>query len=275
MIKFILVILFFCSALVNNENIESFFLFINNSFFNNLILCGIIPIKIYDDLKNPNNFRSDLHKVGGVYGIVNISNPNKIKQYIGSSKDLYHRLMDHLKGRVSNSRLQRSIAKYGIQNFKIYIYYFHLDASVILTDIETEVIKSFPFDTLYNYKKEAKSLLGYKHTIRAIKKMKSRFKIKSNHPMFGKTHDSFALSKISKPGVLNPMYGKTHSIETKLKISIAKSKSPVNLYDKENKLIQTFKNQVELSNFLKLSKSTISRYLKSRKLILNKYYIKN
>ena len=161
-------------------------------------MCGIIPIKIYDDLKNPNNFRSDLHKVGGVYGIVNISNPNKIKQYIGSSKDLYHRLMDHLKGRDSNSRLQRSIAKYGIENFKIYIYYFHLDASVILTDIETEVIKSFPFYTLYNYKKEANSTLGYKHTVKAIKKMKLRYKDKTKHPMYGKNHDSFALSKISK-----------------------------------------------------------------------------
>ena len=26
--------------------------------------------------------------------------------------------------------------------------------------------------------------------------------------MFGKTHTSFALSKISKPGNLNPMFGK-------------------------------------------------------------------
>ena len=68
-------------------------------------MAGIIPIKIYDDLTNNKNLRSDLHRVGGVYGIVNISKPEKIKQYIGSSKDLYHRLMDHLKGRDSNSRL--------------------------------------------------------------------------------------------------------------------------------------------------------------------------
>jgi group I intron endonuclease len=67
--------------------------------------------------------RADLHKVGGVYGIVNITNPKKIRQYIGSSLDLYHRLMDHLKGRDSNSRLQRSIAKYGIENFKIFIIF--------------------------------------------------------------------------------------------------------------------------------------------------------
>lgn len=52
------------------------------------------------------------------------------------------------------------------------IYYWHKDPAVILTDIETEVIKSFPFENLYNYKKEATSLLGYKHTIASIEKMK-------------------------------------------------------------------------------------------------------
>lgn len=48
-------------------------------------------------------------------------------------------------------------------------------------------------------------MLGYKHTLEAILKMKQRYKNKSNHPMFGKTHDNFALSKISKPGKLNPV----------------------------------------------------------------------
>ena len=70
------------------------------------------------------------------------------------------------------------------------------------------------------------------------------------------------------------MFGKNHSIETKLKISLSKSKVPIGLYDTNNNLIKTFINQVELSNFLNLNKSTIGRYLKSEKLILNKYYIK-
>jgi group I intron endonuclease len=78
-----------------------------------------------------------------------------------------------------------------------------------LSDIETVFIRSFPFENLYNYKKEANSLLGYKHTIEAIEKMKLRFIDKSNHPMFGKIHTSFALSELSKPGNLNPMLKKT------------------------------------------------------------------
>jgi len=129
------------------------------------LLSGILPLKVYNNLYNPDKFRKEINKIGGVYGLVNIYNPNKIKQYIGSSKDLYQRLMDHLKGRDSNIRLQRNISKYGIDNFQFVIYYWDLDPSVILTDIETEVIKSFSFESLYNFKKEANSSLGYKHTI--------------------------------------------------------------------------------------------------------------
>ena len=146
---------------------------------NNLIkecysLLGVLPIKVYKDLTRPENFKIELHKLGCVYGLVNISDSTNIKQYIGSSKDLYQRLSDHLKGRDSNSRLQRSISKYGIEKFHFFIYYMHEDPAVILTDIETEVIKSFPFEDLYNYKREATSSLGYKHTIEAIEKIKKK-----------------------------------------------------------------------------------------------------
>lgn len=129
-----------------------------------------------------------------------------------------------------------------------------------MTDIETVFIKSFPFENLYNYKKEANSLLGSQHTIEAIEKMKLRYIDKSNHPMFGKIHTSFALSEISKPGNLNPMFGKKnkkHSIESKLKMSLAKSKLSIGLYDLDNNLIKTFINQIELAKYFNLNKSTI------------------
>jgi hypothetical protein len=48
------------------------------------------------------------------------------------------------------------------------------------------VISSFPFSSLFYFKKKANSMLGYKHTKQAIEKMKSRFVNKTNHPMFGK-----------------------------------------------------------------------------------------
>jgi hypothetical protein len=49
------------------------------------------------------------------------------------------------KKKSSSIKLQRSIAISGVSNFKFVIYYFYEDLSVILNDIETEVINSFPF----------------------------------------------------------------------------------------------------------------------------------
>ena len=77
---------------------------------------------------------------------------------------------------------KRSILKHGITSFNFVIYYYHEDPAVILTDVETKVIQSFPFEELFNFKKEADSMLGYKHTAEAIEKMKLRFVDKTNHP---------------------------------------------------------------------------------------------
>ena len=73
----------------------------------------------YSDLLE---MRKDLQNVAGVYGIINTKTS---QQYIGSSSNLQRRLMEHIVGRDSNKRLQRSIKKYGLNNFKIVIYYFY------------------------------------------------------------------------------------------------------------------------------------------------------
>ena len=91
--------------------------------------------------------RKELKNKAGVCGIINTKSS---KQYIGSSLNLYSRLMDHIKGRDSNLRLQRSIHKEGLKLFKKVVFYFHNDPAVLLTDIETTVISAFPFSSLYN-----------------------------------------------------------------------------------------------------------------------------
>lgn len=196
------------------------------------------------------------------------------KHYIGSSINLYERIRDHIKNQDSNVRLQRSIKKYGINSFILIIYYIQTDSNILLTDVETQVIKSFPKKSLFNFKMEATNLLGYKHTKKAISKMKLRFTNKENHPMFGKSHSAEALLRISKPGLLNPMFGKQHSLITKNKISLALSKRPIGLYSLDNKLIKVYMNQVELAKEYKVFKGTIGRYLRSGKIFEKKYLIK-
>jgi group I intron endonuclease len=117
-------------------------------------------------------------------------------------------------------------------------------------------------------------MLGYKHTAEAIEKMKLRFVDKTNHPMYGKNHTLEALSLISKPGALNPMFGKNHTVETRKKISEVMSKNPLALYDLENNLIKTFRNQVELAAEFGVHKTTVSRKVRSGKIFNKKYYVR-
>ena len=109
--------------------------------FLNMILISIILVEL-------KILKKDLGNLGGVYGIIHVKSS---KQYIGSSLNLYSRIMDHIKGRDSNLRLQRSIKKYGLNSFNIVIYYFHNDPAVLLTDIETAVCVRTLLSLFLNY----------------------------------------------------------------------------------------------------------------------------
>ncbi|MVB68763.1 hypothetical protein DYH53_28770, partial [Klebsiella pneumoniae subsp. pneumoniae] len=92
---------------------------------------------------------------GGIYSFINKTNG---KQYIGSAKDLYIRLNEHLSKRKSNSALQAAILKHGLDNFYFCIYEYFSSAREnkatslkLLTDLETMYIKKFEFSNLYNF----------------------------------------------------------------------------------------------------------------------------
>lgn len=136
-----------------------------------------LPIKVLSKLNDKDSIescRSLLRNKGGIYSFVNTVDN---KRYIGSAKDLYLRLNEHLSGKKSNIALQRAIAKHGLDKFKFYIYeYFSYDSKLIsdkaLTDLETSYIQKFDFKTLYNFKITATSLVGYQHTEEAKLKMR-------------------------------------------------------------------------------------------------------
>lgn len=44
-------------------------------------MSGIIPLKIYHDLSNHDEFKAELHRIGGVYGFIHI-NEGEIKKNI-------------------------------------------------------------------------------------------------------------------------------------------------------------------------------------------------
>lgn len=153
-----------------------------------------IPIKVFHNLNNNEtviSYNKIIRNKAGIYCFINTVNN---KRYIGSAKDLYLRLIEHLANKKSNTALQSAILKYGLDKFDFCVYeYFTYHSKIVsnrsLTDLETSYIKKYPFDSLYNFMRTATSLEGYKHTDEAKLKMLKRFDNKSNHPMYGKTHN--------------------------------------------------------------------------------------
>jgi len=117
--------------------------------------------------------REKFKNKGGIYSFINTVNG---KQYIGSAKDLYLRLNEHLNNKKSvlrsaqlssaeHKNLQNAFDKYGLDKFKWVVYeYFSYESKIIsheaLTTLETNYIKALDFSTLYNFKIEATSSLG-------------------------------------------------------------------------------------------------------------------
>lgn len=238
----------------------------------------VLSLGSLDDANSIKSYSELLKGKGGIYSFVNTLNNNR---YIGSARDFYLRLNEHIRNKKSNAALQKAFNKYGLENFNFCIYeYFTYESKVVshksLTDLETSYLERFHIDTLYNYTTSALSITGYKHTDEAKSKMVKRYENKENHPMFGKSHTEEALALISKPGELNPMFGRKHSEVTKDKISSKLSKYPlgVGIYDLDGNLIAQFRNNVELAKYLDISRVTVGKYLNSGSIYNKLYYFK-
>lgn len=240
-----------------------------------------LPIKIFSDLHDNDkilSYSKILRNKAGIYSFVNTINDER---YLGSAKDLYLRLIEHLSNKKSNSALQNAIVKHGLDKFNFCLYeYFTYHTKVVshwaLTDLETSYIEKYPYNKLYNRMRPATNITGCKHTDEAKLNMLKRYVDKSNLPMYGKKHRDNVLKLISKPGELNPMFGKQHSDITKQKISNKLSKHPngVGIYDLNDNLISKFKNNVKLAKHLNISKATVGRYLNSGTVYNNIYRFK-
>ena len=80
-----------------------------------------VPVLTLNNLNNQDfieaqaPYRKLLKGKGGIYSFINMENGN---QYIGSAKDFYLRLNEHLKNKKSNIALQNAFLKYGLDKFE-------------------------------------------------------------------------------------------------------------------------------------------------------------
>lgn len=97
----------------------------------------IFVLSNLDDKSNVLSKRGILYKKGGIYCFINKVNQ---KQYIGSAKDIFLRLNEHLSNRKSNSALQAAISKYGLNNFNFCVYeYFTYENKLISNKLLTDL----------------------------------------------------------------------------------------------------------------------------------------
>lgn len=106
--------------------------------------------------------------------------------------------------------------------------------------------------------------------------MVERFKVQENHPMFGKTHTADARNLLSKPGNKNPIWGRKHTKATQTLIRNNKYRYPfgVGISDLNCNLVKRFNQNVELANYLNVSKVTLGKYIKTVNIFKGLYYIK-
>lgn len=118
------------------------------------------------------------------------------------------------------------------------------------------------------YVKEKSALFGRIHR-KETKTLMSLKKTGKNNPLFGKVH-----TKETKEIIRQKALGRKHNKETLLKMSITRG-NPVNIYekcDKEDfKLISSFVSIRKAANFLKISASTVKKYINSGEIFINKY----
>jgi len=235
----------------------------SNSCFNNLNLDDSIqnlkPVNVYN-LKNDRAKLLNQEKdKSGVYYLINNINGHT---YVGSSINLASRMRNYLNNAFLKSKqnvnipIVNALLKYDQSNFSL----------LILEYVETEslTIRETYYITLlmpyYNVLKQGYSSLGYKHTEETKMLLKELAK--------NRTHSDSTKSLIARSltGENNPFYNKSHSVESKVRISEARSAYPVYVYNSFKELLVIFPSVGFLAKLIKSNHATLVDVIKQQTL---------
>lgn len=259
---------------------------------------NIKPVKYYSDayamklliLKENKN-------KSGIYRFTNKLNGNF---YIGSSINLSNRFTRYFNiayiSKVKNNlTISRALIKYGYSNFTLEI----LEYCEIPLLLDREQYYLDLLKPTYNIAKIAGSTLGVLKSKEMKEKISKTLKdvyAGENSSLFGKAHtdETKLLMSQAQLGVKNAMFGKTHTDETKILMSLtrkgkvhnSKTRKAISIANGtalylyaaciSNStplgpdafcLIKEFSSIREAGKYLNVSHSTVSKYLKSGKLL--------
>jgi len=225
-------------------------------------------VKIYN-LKNDRIkiFKEEKEK-SGIYYLINNLNGHA---YVGSSINLASRMRNYLNNSFLKSKqnvhmpIVKALLKYDQSNFTL----------LILEYLETEslTIRETDYITLlipyYNVLKQGYSTLGYKHTEETKKLLSILAK--------NRTHSDLTKSLIARAltGENNPFYNKSHSLESKIRISEAKSAYPVYVYNSFKQLLFVFPSVGFLAKLIKSNHATLVDVIKNNLIFRGEWYLSN
>jgi GIY-YIG catalytic domain/NUMOD1 domain len=208
-------------------------------------LITIVPIRSYLNIDTQKRqICKDNRKKTGIYRWTNVVSG---KSYVGSSLDLSIRFRDYfninyLRREIekNNSKIYRALLKYGHSSFNLEVIEY-CDPAII---IERE---QYYFDNLrleYNTLKFARSLIGFKHNIKTLERMR--------------------IVKL----------GRKHNEATKLKLSANLQAHPITAINNETGESKEFTSIRQTAKFIGIHHSYISKCLKINKFYKGKgYYI--
>ena len=209
---------------------------------------------LYTDPAQVNGFLLSMVKeglVGGVYLWINRTNG---KMYVASSINLYSRISGYLNFSNLHGIIGKAFLKYGLDAFVLVIFFVPNATSSLVLALEQSILDGCT--CAYNILPTAGSLAGYKHSDEAREKMSA-----------------------AKKGRDNNCKGRKASKETKAKISASlyNRGQTVYLYVIRGhglELVALFPNKARASEYLKVSHTTVRRYIQNERfLILTGYSI--
>jgi group I intron endonuclease len=118
----------------------------------------------------------------------------------------------------------------------------------------------------YNVLKQGYSSVGYKHTMATRNLLSELAK--------NKTHSEETKYLIAKAltGENNPLFGKTHTEETKLKMRVRKSTSPVYIYNSLRQLLLVYPSVKTLADVIATNSATVVRFITKGALFRGGWY---
>jgi group I intron endonuclease len=240
----------------------------NKFLINNKVLVTPYPQTVRDK----NRLRAKLKNRSGVYALVNKLNG---KGYVGSSVDLYERILDYnqpgYQNDKSNTLIVRAILEHGIENFDVVILEF-TDRNSTLQAEQVYLTRLLPE---YNILTQSHNSLGYKHD--ATSKLIISLSI-VDKPRSDEVRK--AMSE-RQTGSGNTFYGKQHTEESKALIR-NRALSRLGPHSRAEKVVLTnvkdntsmmYKSMRDAREQMKCTRRTLTKYYESGGLFRNTYHI--